>query len=123
MARFGSHGMLWTCIVALSFALGLFSLTSCEKKAPTVDEKLVATFVDIRAMEQTLGTDTPEARIARKEIVEKHGFTVESFKASVDKVLADKDLWVPFQKAVVARIDTLLHVQQPEPPSQNGGRK
>lgn len=118
MVRFGSHGMIRTCFMVLSLSLGLLSLTSCEKQNPTVDEKLVDAFVDIRAMEQTLGTDTPEARIARKEIVEKYGFTVESFKASVDNVLADKDLWLPFQKAVVARIDTLLHIPAPEPPKE-----
>lgn len=118
MARFGSHEMLRICIVVLSFALGLGSLTSCEKKNPTVDEKLVDAFVDIRTMEQTLGTDAAEARIARREILEKYGFTLETFKASVDNVLADKDLWVPFQKAVVARIDTLLHIPAPPPPKE-----
>ena len=118
MVRFGSHGMIRTCFIVLSLSLGLLSLTSCEEKSPTVDEKLVEAFVDIRAMEQVLGTDAPEARVARKDIVEKYGFTLESFKASIDNVLADKNLWLPFQKAVVARIDTLLHVPAPQPPKE-----
>lgn len=120
MAWLGSHGVVRIGVLALSFALCLFSLASCEKKEPTVDENLVEAFVDIRAMEQVLGVDAPEARIARKDIIEKHGFTLESFKVSIDKVLEDKDLWLPFQKAVVARIDTLLQVQ---PPPQKEAKK
>lgn len=121
MAWFGSRGMLGAYAVLLTLAMGIFFM-SCEKKSPAVNENLVETFVDIRVMEQTLGTDSPETRVARRDILRKHGFTLESFKSSVDAVLADKDLWVPFQKAVVARIDTLLHIES-APANAKGAKK
>lgn len=96
-------------------------LAACDKTGPSADSRLVATYVDIRAMEQSLGTDSPEARIARKSIVEQHGYTVESYKAAIDKILDDDASWVPFQRAVIARIDTLIGEVSSAPPGQKKG--
>lgn len=125
MARFGSHTMARVYIALLSLAMLLF-FSSCKDDEPKADENLVEAYVDIRVMEQSLGTESPESRLARRDILSKHGFTLESFKASIDVVLDDRNLWVPFQKAVVARIDTLLHVPPPptaDPKAVQGGVK
>lgn len=107
--RFGRHSSAGlACLALLSCVLCMLLLSACDKGAPSVDLKLVATYVDIRAMEHSLGTETPEARLARKGIIENHGYTLESYSAAIDKVLDDPARWVPFQQAVVNRIDSLV---------------
>lgn len=121
MVRLGSKKVFQECF-ALLFLFLCLALISCKQGEISVDENLVETFVEIRIMEQTLGTDSPEARIARRDILQKQGFTLETFKTSVDKILADKNLWVPFQKAVVARIDTLLQIAPPPTPKKGANK-
>lgn len=120
MVRFLRH-RAGRAFAAVLLSLLCVALAACEKTGPSVDSKLVATYIDIRAMEQSLGTDSPEARIARKSIVEQHGYTVESYKAAIDKVLDDDASWVPFQRAVIARIDTLIGEASSAPPGQKKG--
>ena len=107
MVRFGRNSAGRACLALLLCALGLV-LSACDDGAPSVDSKLVYAYVDSRVMEQSLGTETPEARLARKDIIEKHGYTLESYKAAIDGVLEDDVLWVPFEQAVVRHIDSLL---------------
>jgi hypothetical protein len=72
-------------------------------------------------MEQSIGTETPEARLARKSIVEQHGYTLESYKAAIDKVLNNAESWVPFQQAVINRIDSLMGNAPSAPPVPQKG--
>jgi hypothetical protein len=88
-------------------------LAGCSGDAPDVDERLVSTFVEIRMVEQTYGPDSPAGRLARKGVLERHGYTRETFAAACDKVLEDDAQWIPFQKAVVERIDSLLGIPKP----------
>jgi len=105
--RFGRQWKRRAC-AALSLCVlnGIFC--ACDQGAPSVDSRLVSTYVDIKVMENSLGTDSPEARLARKGIVEKHGYTLESYAKAVDGILEDDSRWVPFQQAVVRHIDSLL---------------
>lgn len=105
--RFGRDSAGRACLALLLCALGLV-LSACDNGPPSVDSRLVSTYVDIRVMEQALGIDTPESRLARKEIIEKYGYTLESYKAAIDRILEDDSRWIPFQQAVVRNIDSLL---------------
>ena len=103
------------CAVAL--------LAGCSDEAPSVDEKLVKAFVEIRIAEQTYGKDSPNVRLARKGVLEKYGYTRESFAAACDKVFEKPESWVPFQQAVVDRIDSLLGIPKPVKEKKKGDKK
>ena len=47
-------------------------------------------------------------RLVRQDILNAAGYTREQFLAKTDEILNDERQWVPFQKAVTARIDSLL---------------
>ncbi len=103
--------------VALSFVVvTLACLVGCSGEV-SVDEKLVDTFVELRVVEATYGASSTVARMARQNILKRQGYTREEFLKKVDEVLDDEIMWVPFQKAVVARIDTLLSDNKSVSPS------
>lgn len=108
MAWIERHKAVRWRVALLPIAFCLIILAACDAKNASVDSKFVDLFIEIRAMEQTLGTETPEARLARVNIIESYGFTLSSYEKAVDDLLEDSERWVPFQQAVVARIDTLL---------------
>lgn len=92
---------------AAAFGMAAF-FAGCSDKAPSVDMNLVNAFVDLRLIENQYGSSSPAARLARRDALAKYGYTQETFTAASDKVLGDDELWVPFQKAVVDRIDSLM---------------
>lgn len=47
-------------------------------------------------------------RLVRQDALKAAGYTREQFLAKTDEILNDERQWVPFQKAVNARIDSLL---------------
>ncbi len=107
-----------TRATAFRFAFAVLAallLSACSKDTPTVDERLVSTFVEIRMVEQNYGAESPAGRLARKGVLERHGYTRETFAAACDKVLEDDAMWIPFQQAVVDRIDSLLGIPKPVP--------
>lgn len=107
-------------IVAPSFAFLLASLvcfivlTGCESE-PKVDPKFVDAFIDLRVAEITFGADSPTARLARQNALKNSGYTREQFLAETDKLLSSEKLWVPFQVAVVARIDSIMAAPKSTP--------
>ena len=44
----------------------------------------------------------------RKAILDSAGYSRGQFLKKVDDILDDKDMWVPFQKAVIERLDSLI---------------
>lgn len=100
-------------IFSFILMLCLACLLGCENKAK-VDPKFVDAFVELRVVELTYGVDAPAARILRQQTLKKMGFTREQFLAETEKILSDEKMWVEFQKAVVARVDTLM-VSRPAP--------
>ncbi|MBR4786136.1 MULTISPECIES: hypothetical protein [Fibrobacter] len=108
MRRLSSFALFAAFAVAVATAPAV--LVGCGNDAPTPDERLVSAYVEVRMVEQTYGGESPAARLARKTVLEKYGYTRESFAAACDKVLDDETMWVPFQQAVVDRIDSLLGI-------------
>ena len=95
---------LWIfCLAALACLQ-----VGCEKKAPTVDQKLVNTYTELLIAEQMYGQDSPAARTKRKAILDSAGYSRDQFLKKTNAILDDRDMWVPFQKAVIERLDTLI---------------
>ena len=56
----------------------------------------------------------PEAAYYRKKILEKYGFSKETFSAEAHKLMGNYTLWVSFEKDLMASLDTLLNKSQEE---------
>lgn len=85
----------------------VFGMGGCSGEV-SVDQKFVDLFVELRVAEITYGKDSPMGRLVRQDILNAAGYTREQFLAKTEEILNDERQWVPFQKAVNARIDTLL---------------
>ena len=95
-------------LCAATLGLLLFLATGCEKKEPSVDQKFVDAYVEILAAENVYGKNSVNTMVKRQQILKEFGYDRDTFLKKANKILEDKDMWVPFQKAVVARIDTLI---------------
>ena len=90
----------------ISFALAV-NFVGCANEV-SVDQKFVDLFVELRITEITYGKDSPMGRLVRQDALKAAGYTREQFLAKTEEILNDERRWVPFQKAVNARIDSLL---------------
>ena len=101
------QGLVRHLLVAALFFSAAFGMGGCSGEV-SVDQKFVDLFVELRVAEITYGKDSPMGRLVRQDILNAAGYTREQFLAKTDEILNDERQWVPFQKAVNARIDTLL---------------
>lgn len=87
--------------------LGICSwiLVSCER-TDAVDMKMVDLYVELRIASVEY-SDSNEVRIARQNLLREADYTSEQFAKEVEQVRSNPELWVHFQKAVVARLDSL----------------
>lgn len=108
-------------IIALAVLMCLQA--GCEKKSPTLDERFVNTYTELLLAEQMYGKDSPTARLKRKKILSDAGYNREQFLKKADEILDDRDMWVPFQKAVIERLDSLIEQgsRKNKPPSRRRG--
>jgi len=93
---------------ALACAALLFLAAGCEKKAPSVDQKFVNAYVEMLVAENMYGKSSTTAMVKRQNILKEAGYTRETFLKKANSILDDRDMWVPFQRAVVARLDSLI---------------
>jgi len=103
----GARAVLAVALLLLS----AFGLVGCANEV-SVDQKFVDLFVELRVAEITYSKDSPIGRLVRQDILKAAGYTREQFLAKTDEILNDERQWVPFQKAVNARIDSLLAPSQ-----------
>jgi len=103
------------------FGVVAMIVCACSENAFKPDERLVAAFVEMRVVEQLYG-ETPEARLARRDILAKYGYSREDFIKEVEIILDDGKRWMPFEAAVSERIDSLLGIPKAKPIPQKGGK-
>ena len=89
------------------------SLLGCSNEV-SVDEKFVNLYVELRLVDINYGKDSPMGRLVRRNTLKAAGYTREQFIAKADEILDDERMWVPFQKAVTARLDSLLVEPKPQ---------
>ena len=95
-------------VALFPLALLLAALFSGCSGEVSVDQEFVNLYVELRLAEMTYGKTSPMTRLVRQDALKAAGYTRESFLAKADEILGDERQWVPFQKAVNARIDSLL---------------
>jgi hypothetical protein len=118
MARFVRK--LPVLLVALACAL---LLAACSKEDAKPDMRLVEAFVEVRMIEQAYGAESPTGRLARQSALRKYGYTTETFTQACDAVLNDDAMWLPFERAVTERIDSLLGIPKPVKEKKKGDKK
>lgn len=91
--------------IALSFVVA--AMVGCSGEV-SVDQDFVDLFIELRVVETTYGATSPMARMVRQKVLRDHGYTIEKFISKTDKILEDEKMWVPFQKAVTVRVDSLM---------------
>ena len=91
------------CLISVALAV---NFVGCADEV-SVDQKFVNLFVELRTAEITYGKDSPMGRLVRQDALKAAGYTREQFLAKTEEILNDERQWVPFQKAVNARIDSL----------------
>lgn len=126
MARFLRDMVNGTRTTAFRFASALFSallLAACSKEDIKPDMRLVEAFVEVRIIEQNYGAEAPAARLARQATLKKYGYTTETFTQACDAVLNDDAMWLPFERAVTERIDSLLGIPKPVKEKKKGDKK
>lgn len=94
--------------LAVFFAMFFFVLFGCSEISPSIDEKFVAAYVEMRIIEQSYDQGASEAGLARKEVLKKYGYTRESFIQKSNEILNDEKRWLPFQQLVKDRVDSLV---------------
>ena len=87
-------------------------LLCCSKEPKPVDIRFLDTYIDLREVELRLGGNTTAAQMERGAVLKKRGYTLEGFMKEANEIMSDPARWVPFQKAVVERIDTLVTVKK-----------
>ena len=95
-------------VALFPLALLLAALFSGCSGEVSVDQEFVNLYVELRIAEMTYGKTSPMTRLVRQDALKAAGYTRESFLAKADEILGDERQWAPFQKAVNARIDSLL---------------
>lgn len=103
-----ANGIKGGRLLALSFVLMSASFIAGCSNEVSVDQKLVDAYIDLRVAEIAYGATSPMSRLVRHDVLKKYGYTREEFLAETQAILDDERTWVPFQKAVNARIDSLL---------------
>ena len=100
-------GLVRHLLVASLFLVVTFGMGGCNGEV-SVDQEFVNLYVELRVAEMTYGKTSPTTRLVRQDALKAAGYTRESFLAKADEILSDERQWIPFQKAVTARIDSLL---------------
>ena len=115
-----TKNVAWRFLMIFGLVALLCLQTGCEKKAPSVDQKFVNTYTELLIVEQMYGKDSPTARTKRKAILDSAGYSREQFLKKANDILDDRDMWVPFQKAVIDRLDTLIEQNKTAPARRRG---
>lgn len=64
-------------------------------------------YIEMRVISEIYGT-RPEASLLNRSVLEKYGFTKETFTETVEALRKDYSKWHDFQKSVVAHIDSMI---------------
>lgn len=81
-------------------------LAACSKEPEPVPASFRSAYIELRVASELYGTK-PEGGLWRRDILEKYGYTAESFKAEVERLQGDYRLWAEFQKSLLADLDSL----------------
>jgi len=88
-------------------ALALLALCACkEKNSANNYDALARVYAELRIATQEYG-ETKNGRTIRVQILEKHGFSADSFEIKTEELKKEPEKWLIFQKTVIDILDTI----------------
>ncbi|MCL1957341.1 MAG: hypothetical protein FWF63_08460 [Fibromonadales bacterium] len=88
--------------------LTLLALCACEKKSSVNDyDALALVYAELRVATQEYG-ETDNGKAIRFQILEKHGFSADSFEIKTEELKKEPEKWLIFQKTVIDILDTII---------------
>lgn len=108
------------------FLFGFLALSVCAcTESVSVPKEFVRLYGDLRIAEREFGETSPDGRVARILILEKHGYSAQRFDSVAEKIQTSPNVWNAFQDSVVAYIDSVaIEAKAIAPPGKmNGGAK
>jgi len=87
--------------------LAFLALCACEKNNSAGPyDALAFVYAELRIATLEYG-ETENGKAIRFQILEKHGFSADSFEIKTEELKKEPDKWVQFQRTVIAILDTL----------------
>jgi len=82
------------------------ALCACEKNNANAYDSLALAYVELRVATQEYG-ETENGKAIRFRILEKYGFSADSFEKKTEELKKEPEKWLKFQKTVIAILDTI----------------
>ncbi|MDR2583239.1 MAG: hypothetical protein LBC75_07150 [Fibromonadaceae bacterium] len=85
----------------------LLALCACEKKGSANKyDALALVYAELRVAMQEYG-ETTNGRAVRFQILEKHGFSADSFEIKTEELRKEPEKWLVFQNTVINILDAI----------------
>jgi len=85
----------------------LLALCACKKNNDaSAYDALALAYAELRVATQEYG-ETKNGKAIRFQILEKYGFTANSFEEKTEELKKEPDKWLIFQKTVIDILDTI----------------
>jgi len=85
----------------------LLALCACKKNSDaSAYNSLAHAYAELRIAMREYG-ETEDGKAMRFQILEKYGFSAESFEEKTEELKKESEKWLEFQKTVVAILDTI----------------
>ncbi|GBU25773.1 hypothetical protein R83H12_02431 [Fibrobacteria bacterium R8-3-H12] len=81
-------------------------LALCACKEDSSYDALALAYAELRVATQEYG-ETEDGKAIRFQILEKHGFSTDSFEKKTEELKKEPEKWIIFQKTVIAILDTI----------------
>jgi len=87
--------------------LALIALCACKKNGDaSAYDSLALVYAELRVATQEYG-ETKNGKAIRFQILEKHGFSADSFEKKTEELKKEPEKWLVFQKTVIDILDTI----------------
>jgi len=88
-------------------SLALLALCACkEKNSANNYDAFAHVYAELRIATQEYG-ETSNGRVIRFQILEKYGFSADSFEIKTEELKKEPEKWLVFQKTVIDILDTI----------------
>jgi len=88
--------------------LAFLALCACKKSSDaSAYDSLAHAYAELRVATREYG-ETEDGKAVRFQILEKYGFSADSFEEKTEELKKEPEKWMEFQKNVIAILDTIV---------------
>jgi hypothetical protein len=92
-------------MVRIFLFLMLFCLFACKKQGESYDE-FALVYAELRIAEREFGK-TEDGEAARFQVLQRYGYSVETFEEKMEKIRKDHEKWLKFQETLIRILDSI----------------